>query len=200
MIQEQIAVTARRLVLMLASLTMTQWATGAGMPAEKQVTGLHEQVAIGELGLSLDAKMDTGAQTVSLSAMHIKEYEKDGERWVRFQLSSRKRDLERWGLHGQQPQTIHLPLTGDVRIKQRAESLEDGERRYRYRPLVELSLCVGDRQARVTANLADRHRFAYPLLIGANAMRELGLVVDPSRSLSLGAPRCTMDGGQRASP
>ena len=175
---------------MLALLAMTNGAVSADRSAKKQISGLHEQVGISELGLTLDAKMDTGAQTVSLSATRIKEYEKDGERWVRFQLTSRKRDMERWGLDPEQTQTIRLPLTGDVRIKQRAESLEDGERRYRYRPLVELTLCVGGRQTRVTANLADRHRFAYPLLMGAEAMRELGLVVDPSQSMSLGAPRC----------
>lgn len=50
------------------------------------VFGAHECVAFPEQGLVLRARVDSGANTASLNARDIREFERDGEPWVRFRM------------------------------------------------------------------------------------------------------------------
>jgi len=60
---------------------------GIGHGAEKTIYGLNEHIAIPEFNLELSAKLDTGAQTASLSARDISRFKRNGETWVRFYLA-----------------------------------------------------------------------------------------------------------------
>ena len=55
--------------------------------AEKTVYGLNEQVSLPELKLEVTAKLDTGAETASLSARDISRFKRNGKTWVRFYLA-----------------------------------------------------------------------------------------------------------------
>lgn len=164
------------------SLVCIMWNGGAAMAEEfeqKVIYGLHEQVRLPELGLQLEAKLDTGAVSASLSAYDIKRFDKDGEDWVRFRL----------GAEGENGRQVELPVDKTVRIRRRQEDVTDNERTYSKRIVVMLDVCIGDRQVPMRVNLADRRNFNFPLLVGSEGLRDLGALVDSSLEFAAG-PRC----------
>ena len=167
-----------RIPLVLIGVLVPAVTLSEAPPANKRIYGLHESVHIRELGITVPAKLDTGADSASLSARYIKTFERDRD------------DREEWGITQSQWDDIELPLAGHVRIKRRAESVQDGERDFSRRPMVTLTVCVGNRRQQIDVNLTDRSEFRYPLLIGADALKGLGALIDPSLSMSLGKPRC----------
>lgn len=174
--------TLLALLLVLPSLTVV--ADGA---SGKMIYGLHEKVHIKELGITVPAKLDTGADSASLSARHIRTFERDGVEMVEFDLAIDRDDR---GVTREQWNDVELPLSRHVRIKRRAESVVLGDRDYSRRPVVALTICMGKRQEQIEVNLTDRSEFRYPLLIGSGALQELGALVDPSLSVTLGEPDC----------
>lgn len=58
-----------------------------GTAADNTIYGLNEHVGIPDFNLEVDAKLDTGAQTASLSARDITRFKREGESWVRFYLA-----------------------------------------------------------------------------------------------------------------
>lgn len=147
--------------------------------AEKQIFGLNEYVALPELDLQLPAKLDTGAQTASLSARNIQRFSRDGEPWVRFHLQE------------DDTQAIERPLARISKIKRRSGDFDpDEERTYTARPVIELDLCLGETRRNIEVNLTDRSAFQYPLLIGSRALTRFGALVDPSLTYAAGEPGC----------
>ncbi|WP_028694391.1 ATP-dependent zinc protease family protein [Pseudomonas cremoricolorata] len=148
---------------------------------EKAVYGLNEYAHLGELDLEVAAKLDTGAKTASLSARDIKRFKRNGESWVRFYLAidtAHKHPIER-------------PLARVSKIKRRASDY-DGEsgKAYTARPVIELQICMGQRQRTIDVNLTDRSTFQFPLLIGSEALKQFGAQVDPSLKYAAGKPAC----------
>jgi len=173
------------LLLVLAPLVVV-----ADDSSGKMIYGLHEKVHIKELGITVPAKLDTGADSASLSARYIRTFEQDGVEMVVFDLSIDRVDREDWGINAEQWDDVELPLSGHVRIKRRAESVSPGERDYSRRPVVTLTVCMGNRQEQIEVNLTDRSEFRYPLLMGSEALQGLGALVDPSLSMAVGEPGC----------
>lgn len=141
----------------------------------KTIFGYVERVVVSEQGLSLKAKLDTGAETSSLDARNIKRFRRNGERMVRFDVP----DPETGQLV-----TLERPLARVVRIRQ-----NDGP--YQARPVVRMWLCIGHVLQRVDVNLVDRADFIYPLLIGRSAMRG-AIIVDPEMTYTA-RPRCDLE-------
>ena len=75
----------KSLIYLLFSVPLL-WSTLC-FSSEKRTYGLHENVYLPELNLHLKAKLDTGAETASLSAHRIHLFTRSGERWVRFSLA-----------------------------------------------------------------------------------------------------------------
>lgn len=178
--------------LVLMALARGALATEPG-PAIKIIHGLHETVRIQELGITLPAKLDTGAESASLSADNVRIFSRDGREMVAFTLALDQPARKKWGIGEPGLDRIELPLVEHVRIKRRAESTARAEQSYVRRPVVALTLCVGDRSARVDVNLTDRRDFSYPLLVGSQALRALGALVDPAVSMSKGQPACARE-------
>ena len=141
--------------------------------ASQLILGRYERIKIDELGgKSIKAKIDTGAYTASLNAIDIEYYQKDGEDWVRFTPVVDDKPLP----------TQALPLVKISRIKQRAEEGDDSDDiASAKRPVVAMTICVGDQKAVIDVNLTNRGHFNYPLLIGAKALRELNALVDAGK-------------------
>ncbi|MEW6670996.1 MAG: RimK/LysX family protein [Thermodesulfobacteriota bacterium] len=143
---------------------------------EKQVVGLLEKVVICPENLFMTAKLDTGAEHSSLSATNIEAFERDGVRWVRFDV------LTNQGVW----KTREKKLLRIAKIKSHLE--DDLER-----PVVRLGVCLGKHYREVDFNLADRRKFEHQLLIGRSFMSGI-LIVDPSAEFTT-SPDCSASCG-----
>lgn len=145
---------------------------GTAAAFDKSIFGWVEQVLIHDVGVQLEAKLDTGATTSSIDAHNIQRFRRGKKRFVRFELEPRDppgvRRLER-------------PLVRMVRIKQ-----HDG--RYQRRPVVTLDVCIGRVRRSVEFSLVDRRNFDQPVLLGRNALAGAALVDSDLAHTTL--PRC----------
>lgn len=165
-------------LVLLLSLLMP---CGLSLAAEKTVYGLNEYVSLQELDSVLAAKLDTGAKTASLGARNIKRFKRNGEAWVRFEIGS-----------DDDTTTIEKPLARISKIKRRAGDFDPDEgKTYTARPVIELDVCMGDTLRTIEVNLTDRSAFQYPLLIGSEALKRFGALVDPSLKYAAGKPGCS---------
>ena len=151
------------------------------MAAEPTLYGRYEYIKLPEIGETLQAKMDTGALTASLSAKNIETFTRDGEPWVRFQLATK----------GASDKVYEHKVARISNIKNRADEDDDKEEpASAKRPVVDLEMCLGSVKRTVEVNLTDRSSFNYPLLIGAKALREFGAAVNPARRYTADKPDC----------
>lgn len=149
--------------------------------AEKTIYGLNEYVSLPELKLEVAAKLDTGAETASLSARDITRFKRNGETWVRFYLA----------IDDSHAHPIERPLARVSKIKRRSGDYDPAESKtYTARPVVELDFCMGETLRTIEVNLTDRSAFQYPLLIGSEALARFGALVDPSIKYAAGKPGC----------
>lgn len=138
---------------------------------DKLVLGSEEFFMVEPGGVRLRALIDTGAATSSLSVEEMKPFERDGSDWVRFKFSSEP---------GSEQSTIELPIARHVRVAR------PGFERQR-RPVVAMSLTIGEVTHMVEVNLVERGEFEFPLLVGRNFLKDAA-VVDVSRKLVQGKP------------
>ncbi|TLM79667.1 ATP-dependent zinc protease [Microbulbifer harenosus] len=137
----------------------------------KLVLGSEEVFTVEPGGVRLKALVDTGAATCALNVQELTRFERDGSEWVRFSLAD--------GTEGE-PQQIELPIKRHVRV---ARPGFDRQRR----PIVDMSLTVGEVTHMVEVNLVEGGEFEFPLLVGRNFLKDAA-VVDVSRKQVQGQP------------
>jgi len=164
-------------VLILCASVYFHSAVAQTTPENKQILGWVERVLVSSAYISMKAKLDTGAKTSSLHATGIERFRRGDQRMVRFDVED-PQDGSRL--------TLERPLVRKVRIK---EQDADGSNS---RPVVMLSVCIGQAQRDVEVNLVDRSRFIYPFLIGRSALAG-HVVVDPDETFTQ-PPVCTVMG------
>ncbi|WP_370030403.1 ATP-dependent zinc protease family protein [Qipengyuania mesophila] len=131
-----------------------------------EVVGWRELVHLPDLGLhALPAKIDTGARTSSLHATILEQFERDGERYVRFAV-----DFERQHVR-QVCEAVHIDWRGITS--------SNGETQRRM--IVKTPLRIGNVTFRAEVSLADRSDMKFPMLIGRSALRRR-FVVDSGHS------------------
>jgi hypothetical protein len=100
----------------------------------------------------------------------------------------------RLAIDGADDTLYEQPLLGISRIKTRAEEGAsigaDSEPPRAERPVVGMQLCIGDQLREAEVNLTDRTHFSYPLLIGAETIRDLNAAIDPAGRYTAGQPAC----------
>jgi len=128
-------------------------------PGEKVVVGAIEEVTLVAWGITVPARVDTGAASSSLDA---RELAKVGHDEVEFTLPDR--------LGGRR---VRCRRTGLQTVR---SSDGDAERR----PVVELEIALGTRRLWTKFTLNDRSRMDYPMLIGRNTL-EGRFLVDVTR-------------------
>lgn len=148
--------------------------------------GRYEWVSLPELDQTLQAKMDTGAYTSSLSAKDIQIFQRDGEDWVRFKLATKDGG----------DSVYEHKLARISKIKNRSEGAgEDDEEEaspgLSQRPVIELPVCLGGDQRTIEVNLTDRSHFNYPFLMGAKGLRKFHVAVDAGERFVAGKPDCS---------
>lgn len=164
--------------LFLLSIAATAFVVVGALPAEGEVVvGWLEKVRIYPGNLIIHAKLDTGARNSSLNASHVTVFERAGEQWVRFDVTSR---------YGKTA-TIERKVERVVKIKRRGAK---SEKRFAIR----LGVCLGNRYKEVEVNLADRSGFLYQMLIGRSFLAG-SFVVDPSAKYTA-KPNCRVVPGQ----
>jgi hypothetical protein len=140
------------------------------------IVGRVENGRLMDQNIELKVKMDTGAQTSSLSAHDIKIFTKeDNEEWVSFTIDN---------THIEKEYHLEYPLKRMVRIKSRqAESSKTGNT-YERRPVIEMEFCLNNEIELIEVNLNDRSNFLYPMLLGRSAMEQFAILIDPSASFT----------------
>jgi len=138
------------------------------------ILGWVERVYLMDPGLTLKAKLDSGAETSSLDARIIKKFRQHGKRWVRFAITD--------------------PGTGEehilVRERVRTIGVVQHEGSNQVRPTVMLQVCIADRLLDIEASLVDRSEFSYRLLLGRRALRSFALIDTGNTYLT--QPQCKM--------
>jgi hypothetical protein len=127
------------------------------------VIGEVETVILLPHRITLEARIDTGANTNSIDARNIESFERDGKRWARFELVDRASD---------ERVQIERPVTRDVRIK--------GDHGDGQRLVVTLKFAMGNEVFDQEFTLNDRTTMTYPVLIGRNGLDGIA-VVDVAR-------------------
>ncbi|WP_447744914.1 retropepsin-like aspartic peptidase RloA2 [Pseudomonas nicosulfuronedens] len=171
----------------LALLSMTALVLpGLALAAETKIYGRYEWVSLPELDQTLQAKMDTGAYTSSLSAKDIQIFQRDGEDWVRFKLATKDGG----------DSVYEHKLSRISKIKNRSETGGEDEEEeaspgLSQRPVIELPVCLGGDQRTIEVNLTDRSHFNYPFLMGTKGLRKFHVAVDPGERFVAGKPDCS---------
>ena len=142
----------------------------AGAQAPK-VVGWIEPVTLSGGQLTLEAKLDTGADVSSLDARDLRLFERDGRQWVSFAVPDRKGRRLR----------IERPVERMMEIKKASGGAQD-------RPVVTLKVCLDGVERLTTVNLVDRGKLSTPMLIGRSFL-EGHFAVDSARTHST-EPSC----------
>lgn len=140
----------------------------------KLLLGRQEWVAFPDHNLILPARIDSGANTSSLHAVNLQEFERDGETWLRFETHYQAEGAD-------QPRVIPIeaPLVRQVRIRQASGSEQ--------RPVVRLPMRLAHRTESVEFTLTDRGEMTFPVLLGRRYMMDLA-VIDVAREYVQGRP------------
>ena len=126
--------------------------------AEKIVIGEVEEVTLVPWGISLPARIDTGADMSALDARNVRVWKNVAD----FKLGKLY-----GGLH------LQLPI---VEWRQVKTSVGTDTR-----PVVEIGICLGPKFLRTHALLGDRSQMTYPFLVGRNVLKGR-FIVDASNA------------------
>lgn len=138
----------------------------------KTLLGTLEWIYLEPPGQFYRARVDSGANTSSISASDVHEFERDGEDWVRFSFDH----------DGEDPiATIERPVERVVLIRQATA------RKRARRPVVLLTVQLAGQVQKTEFTLADRSQMTYPVLLGREFLRDLYLV-DVSQAYLHGKP------------
>ena len=140
----------------------------AALTAPQHVNGYIEKVMLLPGHIIFDTKLDTGADFSSLNALHIKVETKQQQKFVSFDVIDNKNSL----------QHLTYPLTKMITIKARHAEAENPAKMQR--PMIEMKICFDNHVETVRVNLVDRENFAYPFLMGREALVKFNALVDPA--------------------
>lgn len=131
----------------------------------KTLLGRSEWVGFPSIGTYLKARVDSGANTSSLSASDITRFERDGENWVRFKLALNEDDVV---VDRVRDEWIEAPIQRRVRIVQAS-----GEES---RPVISLLMTLGPIRENVEFTLNDRTHLDFPVLLGRRFMMDIATI------------------------
>lgn len=131
----------------------------------KVMVGRSEWIGLPDVGTYLKARIDSGANTSSLSASEITRFERDGASWVRFKLGLTDDDVL---VDEVRDEWIEAPVERRVRILQAS-----GEES---RPVVSLMMTLGPIRELAEFTLNDRTHLNYPVLLGRRFLMDIAVI------------------------
>lgn len=148
----------------------------SGDQSQSEPTRINSKIIVGwiEKGrilpehTAVKIKVDSGALTSSMHAVNIERFKRKGKSWVRYDVPVKDADTdERVMLKFERPVFRRILVRG-----------AGGEDR---RPVVKMSICIGDQIYEEQFSLRDRGDMTYPVLIGRRTIEHIGLI-DVSRT------------------
>lgn len=144
-----------------------------GKSRRRAWVGWREWVALPDLGIDrIKAKIDTGASTSAIHAIHIHRFVEDGRERVRFEIHPLQRRTD-----------VTVQCVADV-LEERHVTSSSGHRERRL--VVRTRLAIGGRSWPIELTLTNRDSMGFRMLLGRRAMHNR-LFVDPSASYLAGA-------------
>jgi hypothetical protein len=143
------------------------------MKARKQlpVIGWREWIDLPELGIKeIKAKIDTGARSSALHAIHVEPFEQEGKEMVRFQVHPYQRDS-------------HFTVSAEAQLlewRQVRNSSGDAQ----LRPVIQTAIELGGLQWSIELTLTNRDVMGFRMLLGREGVRRRFLV-NPGHSYLL---------------
>ena len=131
----------------------------------KMTVGRQEQVWLEDIQLALPARVDTGAETASLDAHNIELFERNGKRWVRFEI-----------VHPDTGKALLL----ERKLKRTVSIIQSNTSEAERRPVIKLGITIGHIKQSAEFTLSNRSHLDYQLLIGRNILKDV-MIVDVSR-------------------
>jgi len=138
-------------------------------PDSRTLLGRIEKIYLDPPGMEFNARIDTGAQTSSLNAIDIVEFERDGKPHVRFNMINPKT--------GEKTEIIR-------RLRRYARVKELNNRESQNRPVVRMRVVIADIDEQINFTLVDRSKLKHQVLIGRNLLRDLA-IVDVSKKYTI---------------
>ena len=148
-------VLAGRALLLLSFMILGSFVQAEG----RQTFGYVEKAKFFPGDLTFHAKLDTGADTCSLDARDITEYENNGRKWVSFKVSDS---------YGKEF-TVKRELIRNMRVKRVGAPGQ-------VRKVIRAGICLGNTYVVTDVTLIDRHDFNYQLLLGRNFLASFALI------------------------
>jgi hypothetical protein len=139
----------------------------------KLILGSAEWVWLDAADQAFNTRIDTGADTSSISADEITIFERNSKKWVSFYISHH--DI------GERIQ-IKAPLVRRIRVRQAST------KKFDRRPVVMLSVRVGGQNEKAEFSLTDRSNMKFPMLLGRTFLKDIA-VVDVGRKYIQPKPR-----------
>ena len=134
---------------------------------DKTILGQEEWAYVTAVKGNFKARIDSGAATSSINAVDIERFERDGKKWVRFNLTHNKDG---------KAQMIEAKIVRIAKITQSSKPGVETER-----PVVKLHIRMGDISTYSEFSLTNRLHMEYPVLIGRTFLQDIA-VVDVSTS------------------
>jgi len=131
----------------------------------KILVGQLEHIRLDPPGVTYTARIDSGAEGSSIHATNIVNFERDGKRWVKFELDMGKKE---------EPVTMEREVVRRVIVRQATQ--DEAERRVK----VMMRMTLGSFSDMIEFSLNDRSAMEYPVLIGRDFLRN-NAVVDVSQ-------------------
>jgi len=131
----------------------------------KMTVGRQEQVWLEDIQLALRARVDTGAETASLDAHNIELFERNGKRWVRFEI-----------MHPDTGEALQL----ERKLKRTVSIIQSNTSEAERRPVIKLGITIGHIKQSAEFTLSNRSHLDYQLLIGRNILKDV-MIVDVSK-------------------
>ena len=130
--------------------------------------GWREWISLVDINdFNLKAKIDTGATISALHATHIKEFHQNNEKYVRFRIHQSK-----------SYKIINKPVLGYKTIKNSFGKKQS-------RPLISISIKMGNNIIETLITLAKRSNMIYPVLIGRSSLKN-NYRINPRKSYLTG--------------
>lgn len=170
---------ARSTFKWLASVSLVLLIMPAAFAAtnnQPKVFGWVEEGLLLPEKVSVKIKLDTGALTSSMDAKDLERFEKNGEKWVRFNVEVKDSDTGN---------LVSVPFERRIKRNVKLRGAGGVERR----PVVLMKMCIGNQVYNEQFSLKNRGKMLYPVLIGRRTLENLG-AVDVSRTFTM-EPKCS---------